>query len=171
MGQERAFADAIVTGEQKHRTQRGGLFVRGQSKPATLSYPRDRGQRGDSVGPCAWVGRSKEAEWLPLEQQRWGVENRTHHTLDVTYREDQSRVRQPNATLVLGIFRRLSSPTFDTGAMSGDVVAEILGKGDPRSLGLHYNSAIPTWLPSSEFTSLGGGCSPNSFFILHPPHQ
>lgn len=50
-----------------------------------------------------------EAEWLRLEQQRWGVENRTHHTLDVTYREDQSRVRHPNATTVLGIFRRLSN--------------------------------------------------------------
>jgi hypothetical protein len=50
-----------------------------------------------------------EAEWLRLEQQRWGVENRTHHTLDVTYREDQSRVRHPSATTVLGIFRRLSN--------------------------------------------------------------
>ena len=50
-----------------------------------------------------------EAEWLRLEQQRWGVENRTHHTLDVTCREDQSRVGQPNATAVLGLFRRLSN--------------------------------------------------------------
>ena len=36
-------------------------------------------------------------QWLDLEQQRWGIENRTHHTLDVTHREDESRVRQPNA--------------------------------------------------------------------------
>jgi len=50
-----------------------------------------------------------EVEWLDLEQQRWGVENRSHHTLDVTHREDQSRVRQPNAAAVLGIFRRLSN--------------------------------------------------------------
>ena len=48
-------------------------------------------------------------EWLALEQQRWGIENRTHHTLDVTHREDESRVRDPNATSVLGIFRRLSN--------------------------------------------------------------
>lgn len=48
-------------------------------------------------------------EWLELEQQRWGIENRTHHTLDVTHREDESRVRQPNAVAVLGIFRRLSN--------------------------------------------------------------
>jgi hypothetical protein len=50
-----------------------------------------------------------EAEWLRVEQQRWGVENRNHHTLDVSYREDQSRVAQPNAATVLGIFRRLSN--------------------------------------------------------------
>ena len=47
--------------------------------------------------------------WLNLEQQRWGIENRTHHTLDVTHREDESRVRQSNAASVLGIFRRLSN--------------------------------------------------------------
>ena len=48
-------------------------------------------------------------QWLDLEQQRWGIENRTHHTLDVTHREDESRVRQPNAASVLGIVRRLSN--------------------------------------------------------------
>lgn len=47
--------------------------------------------------------------WLQLEQQRWGIENRTHYTLDVTHREDESRVRHPNAVVVLGIFRRLSN--------------------------------------------------------------
>jgi hypothetical protein len=40
-----------------------------------------------------------EAGWLGLEQQRWGVENRNHHTLDVSYREDQSRVAQSNAAM------------------------------------------------------------------------
>jgi predicted transposase YbfD/YdcC len=54
-------------------------------------------------------GQLSEAEWLRLEQQRWGIENRTHHTLDVTHREDESRVRQPNAASILGIFRRLSN--------------------------------------------------------------
>ena len=37
------------------------------------------------------------------------MENRTHHTLDVTDREDQSRVRHANATTVLSLFRRLSN--------------------------------------------------------------
>jgi len=50
-----------------------------------------------------------EPAWLKIEQQRWGVENRTHHTLDVTHREDESRVRQPNAAAVLGVLRRLSN--------------------------------------------------------------
>jgi hypothetical protein len=48
-------------------------------------------------------------EWLELERQRWGIENRTHHPLDVTHREDESRVQEPNAASVLGIFRRLSN--------------------------------------------------------------
>lgn len=48
-------------------------------------------------------------DWLALEQQRWGIENRTHHPLDVTHREDQSRVQEPNAASVLAIFRRLSN--------------------------------------------------------------
>ena len=50
-----------------------------------------------------------EKQWLDLEQQRWGIENRTHHTLDVSHREDESRVRHPGAASVLGIFRRLSN--------------------------------------------------------------
>jgi predicted transposase YbfD/YdcC len=74
---------------------------------------RQIGARGELHKTWLVASRSHrqldEAEWLRLEQQRWGVENRTHHTLDVTYREDQSRVRHPNATAVLGIFRRLSN--------------------------------------------------------------
>ena len=54
-------------------------------------------------------GQLTRKQWLDLEQQRWGIENRTHHTLDVTHREDESRVHQPNAASVLGIFRRLSN--------------------------------------------------------------
>lgn len=53
--------------------------------------------------------RLSAEQWLALEQQRWGIENRTHHPLDVTHREDESKVRHPGATTVLGIFRRLSN--------------------------------------------------------------
>jgi predicted transposase YbfD/YdcC len=74
---------------------------------------RQIGARGELNSTWLVASRTShqldESEWLRLEQQRWGVENRTHHTLDVTHREDQSRVRQPNAACVLGIFRRLSN--------------------------------------------------------------
>ena len=50
-----------------------------------------------------------EAQWLDREQGRWGIEIRTHHPLDVTHREDESRVRHSNAASVLGLFRRLSN--------------------------------------------------------------
>ena len=58
---------------------------------------------------CRPKAQLNEAQWLAVDQQRWGIENRTHHTLDVTHREDESRVRQPNAASVLGIFRRVSN--------------------------------------------------------------
>ena len=71
------------------------------------------GAKGKLCQTWLVTSRSKaqlEAEqWLHLEQQRWGIENRTHHTLDVTHREDESRVRHPGAASVLGIFRRVSN--------------------------------------------------------------
>lgn len=50
-----------------------------------------------------------QPQWLDREQGRWGIETRNHYPLDVTHREDESRVRHPNAASVLGIFRRLSN--------------------------------------------------------------
>lgn len=35
-------------------------------------------------------------QWLAVEQQRWGIENRTHHALDFPHREDESQVRENN---------------------------------------------------------------------------
>lgn len=49
------------------------------------------------------------ARWLDREQGRWGIEIRNHYPLDVTHREDESRVRHPNAASVLGLLRRLSN--------------------------------------------------------------
>lgn len=72
------------------------IGAKGELRQTWLVTSRARGQLGES-------------EWLQLEQQRWGIENRTHHTLDVTHREDESRVGQPNAATILGIFRRLSN--------------------------------------------------------------
>ena len=44
---------------------------------------------------------------LALKRSYWVVESRLHHCLDVTMQEDLSRVRTPNAALVLGMLRRV----------------------------------------------------------------
>jgi predicted transposase YbfD/YdcC len=38
----------------------------------------------------------------------WGIENRLHWSLDVTFAEDQSRVRKDHGPINLGMFRRLA---------------------------------------------------------------
>jgi len=45
--------------------------------------------------------------WIGLKRGYWVIESRLHHALDISLDEDRSRVRQPNAALVLGLFRRL----------------------------------------------------------------
>lgn len=47
------------------------------------------------------------AGWLKLKRGYWVIESRLHHALDVTLVEDHSRVRHPNAALVLSMFRRV----------------------------------------------------------------
>lgn len=44
---------------------------------------------------------------LSLKRGYWVVESRLHHCLDITLREDQSRVRRPTAARVLGTIRRV----------------------------------------------------------------
>ena len=44
---------------------------------------------------------------LALKRGYWVVESRLHHCLDITLREDQSRVRTPGAARVLGTMRRV----------------------------------------------------------------
>lgn len=46
--------------------------------------------------------------WLKLKRGYWVIESRLHHALDVSLDEDRSRVRNPNAALILGMFRRLA---------------------------------------------------------------
>lgn len=45
--------------------------------------------------------------WLKLKRGYWKIESLLHHALDVSLDEDRSRVRNPNAALVLALFRRL----------------------------------------------------------------
>ena len=44
---------------------------------------------------------------LRLKRNYWVIESRLHHCLDITMGEDCSRVRTPNAALVLGMIRRV----------------------------------------------------------------
>lgn len=44
---------------------------------------------------------------LALKRGYWVVESRLHHCLDMTLREDTSRVRTPKAARLLGTLRRL----------------------------------------------------------------
>ena len=45
--------------------------------------------------------------WLQLKRGYWVIESKLHQALDISLDEDRSRVRHPNAALVLGLFRRL----------------------------------------------------------------
>ncbi len=45
--------------------------------------------------------------WIKLKRGYWVIESRLHHALDVSLDEDRSRTRNPNAALILGMFRRL----------------------------------------------------------------
>jgi hypothetical protein len=45
--------------------------------------------------------------WIKLKRGYWIIESPLHHALDVSLDEDRSRVRNANASLVLGMFRRL----------------------------------------------------------------
>jgi hypothetical protein len=47
------------------------------------------------------------ASFLKLKRGYWVIENALHHALDVTLREDHSRVRNPKAAFVLSFFRRV----------------------------------------------------------------
>lgn len=44
---------------------------------------------------------------LSLKRGYWVIESRLHHCLDITLREDQSRVRTPGAARTLGTIRRV----------------------------------------------------------------
>jgi len=52
--------------------------------------------------------------WLRLKRGYWVIESRLHHALDVSLDEDRSCVRNANAALVLGMFRRLAVSVAQT---------------------------------------------------------
>jgi predicted transposase YbfD/YdcC len=105
---------------------------------------RRMGAQGQLHQTWLVTSRSKtqldEKQWLDLEQQRWGIENRTHHTLAVTHREDESRVRQPNAASVLGILRRLSN-----------ALKQVWAKGRPKR-----EATSRDWIEENQFNRWRG---------------
>ena len=42
-----------------------------------------------------------------IKRDYWGIESKLHYRLDNVLDEDRSRVRNPNAALILGMFRRV----------------------------------------------------------------
>ena len=41
-------------------------------------------------------------------REHWSIENTLHHTLDVTFAEDNSRLRKGNGPEIISVFRRLA---------------------------------------------------------------
>jgi predicted transposase YbfD/YdcC len=103
------------------------IGARGQLHQTWLAASRSQGQLNPK-------------QWLQLEQQRWGIENQTHYPLDVTHREDESRVRQPNAASVLGIFRRLSN-----------AFKQVWAKGRPKR-----EATSRDWIEQNQFNRWNG---------------
>jgi len=52
-------------------------------------------------------------ELLRIVRDYWGIEGGLHQRLDVTAREDASRVRNRNSLLVLGMLRRTSMGIYE----------------------------------------------------------
>ena len=53
-------------------------------------------------------------------RQHWGIENRLHWSLDVTFAEDQSRVRKDHGSANLGMLRRLALSILQQDISSND---------------------------------------------------
>lgn len=56
--------------------------------------------------------RLSAPEWQAAQRAYWGIESGLHQRLDVSGAEDRCRVRNRNATWVLGMFRRISVSLF-----------------------------------------------------------
>ena len=56
--------------------------------------------------------RLDAARWLHLNRAHWGIENGLHARLDTSRRDDQSRLRSPNAVWGHGMFARLANRLF-----------------------------------------------------------
>lgn len=51
-------------------------------------------------------------QWLGGNREGWGIESGLHYRLDISWRDDECRVRTPHSMWVLGMFRRLATSLF-----------------------------------------------------------
>ncbi|MEI7733787.1 MAG: hypothetical protein WCO56_29750 [Verrucomicrobiota bacterium] len=77
---------------------------------------------------------------LQLKRRYWVVESRLHHCLDVTMHEDASRVRTPNAAMVLGMIRRVVL-SLANAAVDRARKAHPKSKANTKSFRQHFLSA------------------------------
>ncbi|MFM8765979.1 MAG: hypothetical protein ACKOEZ_14265 [Spartobacteria bacterium] len=53
------------------------------------------------------AGKASAKDLKKMKRDYWGIESQLHYRLDSVLDEDRSRVRNPNAALILGMLRRL----------------------------------------------------------------
>jgi predicted transposase YbfD/YdcC len=70
--------------------------------------------------------RGSAAELGQAARAHWGVENGLHWVLDVTFREDQSRLQDRTAAENLGLLRRVAASLFRQDDSKGSVSGKIL---------------------------------------------
>jgi len=108
------------------------------------------------VGSVAMVGREREAkgahasaahfyltslrvgaeELARYIRGHWGIENGLHWCLDVSFREDANRTRDPNAGANLGVVRRVAASLLKQDEAKGSIRAKRLGAAlDTKYLG------------------------------------
>jgi predicted transposase YbfD/YdcC len=70
----------------------------------------ERGQSMETQSHSFYISSREPsaATLLALVRSRWGIENRLHHVLDVTFGEDASRVRRDHGPRNLALLRRLA---------------------------------------------------------------
>lgn len=104
---------------------------------------------GDWHGERVFLMSSRSLEelqaagMLALKRRYWVIESRLHHCLDITLREDWSRVRNPNAARILGMIRRL--------------VVSLANAGVNRARGLTPKTKANTKSFRRRFLSARGG--------------
>ena len=63
---------------------------------------------------------AKVRQFAQAVRGHWGIENRLHWSLDVTFAEDKSRVRKDHGPMNLGMFRRLALSILQQDTSSND---------------------------------------------------